>query len=178
MDAGSVVAGFRVPAEIERRGRTFATAFFAEAFVEGREFNLSLLDGPAGPEVLPPAEIRFVNFPAGRPHIVDYDAKWVEGAFGYANTPRSFDFPEADAILLVYLRKLALACWQAFGLAGYARVDFRVDRRGRPWILEVNTNPCLAPDAGFAAAAQRAGIGYAGLIGRIVAAAGVGRRAA
>jgi len=39
-------------------------------------------------------------------------------------------------------------------------VDFRVDPSGRPWILEVNTNPCLSPDAGFDAAAERAGLTF------------------
>ena len=47
---------------------------------------------------------------------------------------------------------LAVECWRLFDLAGYARVDFRVDSRGQPWILEINANPCLSPDAGFAAA--------------------------
>ncbi len=65
-----------------------------------------------------------------------------------------------------------------FGLRGYARVDFRVDRQGRPWILEINTNPCLSPDAGFAAAVARAGIGLDEAIGTILAAAGSGRQSA
>ena len=50
--------------------------------------------------------------------------------------------------------------WMLFGLAGYARVDFRVDSAGEPWILEINTNPCLSPDAGFAAAVTQAGLSY------------------
>ena len=134
--------------------------------------------GPAGPEVLPPAEIAFTGYPEDRPKIVDYDAKWNPGMFGYDNTPRVFEFAEADTLLLEYLRSLALRCWRVFSLSGYARVDFRVDRGGKPWILEINTNPCLAPDAGFAAAASRAGIGYADLIARIVDAARPGRKAA
>jgi D-alanine-D-alanine ligase len=55
-----------------------------------------------------------------------------------------------------------------FGLRGYARVDFRVDEDGRPWILEINANPCLSPDAGFAAALERAGIGFDQAIQRIL----------
>ena len=65
---------------------------------------------------------------------------------------------------------LALACWHLFALRGYARVDFRVDESGEPWILEVNTNPCLSLDAGFAAAVERAGLGFADAIARILAA--------
>jgi len=54
---------------------------------------------------------------------------------------------------------------------GYTRVDFRVDEEGQPWILEVNANPCLSPDAGFAAALQRAGIAYPTAMARILDAA-------
>jgi len=56
-----------------------------------------------------------------------------------------------------------------FGLRGYARVDFRVDAQGRPWILEINANPCLSPDAGFAAALARAGIEFTRAVKWIVA---------
>ncbi|TFG43584.1 MAG: D-alanine--D-alanine ligase, partial [Syntrophobacterales bacterium] len=47
-------------------------------------------------------------------------------------------------------------------------VDFRIDTAGRPWILEVNANPCLSPDAGFAAALDASGIPYAAAIDRIL----------
>jgi D-alanine-D-alanine ligase len=121
--------------------------------------------------VLPVAEILFVDFPPDRPRIVDYEAKWQADAFAYANTPRCFDFPAEDAALLAELERLALEAWRLFGLGGYARVDFRVDGAGRPTILEINVNPCLAPDAGFVAAAERAGLDYDSVIGSIVTAA-------
>jgi D-alanine-D-alanine ligase len=66
------------------------------------------------------------------------------------------------------LSRNALACWRLFGLGGYARVDFRVDSSGRPWILEINANPCLSPDAGFLAAAGRAGLDATRVVERIV----------
>jgi D-alanine-D-alanine ligase len=143
-------------------------ACFAEAFIAGREFNLSLLAGPDGPEVLPPAEIRFDDYPPGKLHVVGYRAKWDEDSFEYQHTPRTFDFPVEDAPLLQKLTDMALECWQLFDLKGYARVDFRVDQAGRPWILEINTNPCLSPDAGFHAAAKRAGLRFNGVIERII----------
>jgi len=67
--------------------------------------------------------------------------------------------------------KLANDCCHVLELDGYARVDFRVDERGEPWILEANANPCLSPDAGFAAAVAQARIPYHEIIGKIVDAA-------
>ena len=63
---------------------------------------------------------------------------------------------------------MAGKCWDLFGLRGYGRVDFRVDEEGRPWVLEVNANPCLSPDAGFVAAAFKGGLGFEGVIKRII----------
>lgn len=137
---------------------------FAELYVEGREFNLSLLGG----KVLPPAEIVFEGYHPGKPRIVGYKAKWDEASFEYQHTPRRFDFPGSDQPLIRHLASMAEECWKVFGLRGYARVDFRVDESGAPWILEVNANPCLSPDAGFAAAVARAGMTYAQAIERIL----------
>lgn len=155
--------------EMQRRAEQLGGEVFAEVYIAGRELNLSVLAGPHGPEVLPPAEIHFVGYADDRPRIVGYRAKWDSGSFEYHHTPRCFDFPRADTPLLAELRRLALACWDFFGLRGYARVDFRVDESGQPWVLEVNANPCLSPDAGFVAAADRAGLAFVEVVGRILA---------
>jgi D-alanine-D-alanine ligase len=132
----------------------------AEPYIEGRELNLSLLAGGEGPLVLPAAEIDFHDYPSGKPRIVGFAAKWEDGTHEYSHTPRRFSFAKTEAPLLQLLADLARRCWQEFALAGYCRVDFRVDERGQPWILEINANPCLSPDAGYAAAVQAAGMTY------------------
>jgi len=161
--------GSTVREQIASRSRQLGQTCFAERFIEGREFNLSLLATGDGPRVLPPAEIDFSAFPVGKPRIVGYAAKWEEQAMEYAATPRKLDFSPADAPLLDWLRSLARECWTLFDLSGYARVDFRVDERSQPWILEINANPCLSPDAGFAAALARAELPLARAVEWIVA---------
>jgi len=169
----------RLLARLVELGERTGREFFAEAFIAGRELNLSVCDDGRGkPVVLPPAEIDFSAFPRGKPRIVGWAAKWDESSFECRHTVRRFDFAESDGPLLDEVKSLALACWRLFGLSGYARVDFRVDAAGRPFILEVNTNPCLTGDAGFPAAAAQAGLPFDDAIGRIVAAVPVRRRLA
>ncbi len=141
---------------------------FAERYIQGREFNLSLLGSSKGPVLLPPAEIRFEGYPPEKRKIVGYRAKWDTESFEYQHTPRSFEFPSEDGPLLRRLGELSRKCWRLFGIRGYARVDFRVDENHQPWILEVNANPCLSPDAGFAAAAARAGLVFPEVVEKIV----------
>ena len=171
LDEHSVLFGAdrkRLLAEMDARRNSLGGACLAEAYIDGRELNLSLLMGEGGPEVLPPAEIRFDAYPPGKVRVVGYRSKWEKGTFEFANTPRTFEFPAQDAPLIAKLKDLALRCWNLFDLRGYARVDFRVDREGRPWILEVNTNPCLSPDAGFSAATLRAGLTFPDVLCRII----------
>lgn len=155
---------------IEDQRLCYGGQWFGERYIAGREFNVSILASPKGPEVLPLAEIQFIDFAADQFHIVDYAAKWVTTSAEYHNTPRTFDFAPSDQSLLVELQALALHCWQAFQLAGYARVDIRVDSDGKPWVLEVNVNPSLAPDAGFIAAANKAGLDYKNVVAHIISA--------
>ena len=176
LDAESIVADPRKLGEIARkRRRTMGGDWFAEAYVDGREFNVSVIAGPRGPEVLPPAEMRFIDFPPDKPRIVDYSAKWDEQSFEYRNTVRSFELQAEDAPLVQRIGERAKACWRLFGLSGYARVDFRVDGAGTPYVLEINANPCISPDGGLVAAAARAGLSQVDLVARIIADAGVGR---
>lgn len=168
MDQGSIVKGERAKAEIASRELEFGGRFFAEQYIEGREFNVSVLQTRDGAKVLPIAEIDFQSLPSGQHAIVDFAAKWDPEAPAFHLTPRRFGLDEAEPRLAEEIRRLTLACWQAFGLTGYARVDFRVALDGKPYVLEVNANPCLAPDAGFAAATAEAGFTYDALIAAVV----------
>lgn len=142
--------------------------YFFEEYIGGREYNISVLGGESGPEVLPIPEIVFDNFPAGKPKIIGYRAKWDEASFEYHNTNRIFGLENTEPLLAENLKQICLDCWNLFGLKGYARVDFRVDEQGKPWILEINANPCLSEDAGFYAAAQEAGYEFPIVIKRLI----------
>ncbi|HLF10132.1 MAG TPA: D-alanine--D-alanine ligase [Gammaproteobacteria bacterium] len=145
---------------IGQRSARYGGQWFAEAFVPGRELNVAVIASDRGPLVLPVAEICFRDFPPGKPQIVGYAAKWHSDSFEYRNTARTFMVDASDSSLAVRAQELAVACWDLFALDGYARIDLRVDENGTPWVLEVNANPCLSPDAGFAAALAQAGIGF------------------
>lgn len=161
-------------AEMAARRERLGGTVFAERYVDGREFNLSVIcdndrQVSSRSRVLCPAEIRFVDYAAGKPRIVGYSAKWRQESHEYRHTPRTFEFADRDRGLLADLIRIAERCWQVLGLRGYARVDFRVDSHGRPWVLEVNANPCLSPESGFVAAARRSGLTFASVIEHLLA---------
>jgi len=136
-----------------------------EEYISGREFNISLFGYPH-PQVLPIAEIVFNQFPPELFRIVGYRAKWDETSFEYRHTPRIF--PALSPAFQKRLQDTALASFGLFMLRDYARVDVRVDERDNIYVLEVNANPCLSPDAGFAAAAGRGGIAYKSLVEQLL----------
>lgn len=170
IESGSVVDGLAAAHRriAEMRAR-HGGDWFAEAFIDGREFNVALLESEAGVDTLPVAEIQFLDFPPDRPRILDYASKWEEESFAYTHTPRSFDLSTVAPGLVEEMRQLALACWDEFDLGGYARVDFRVDAAGRVHVLEINANPCLTPEAGFHAMLDEAGIDFDRALERIIA---------
>jgi D-alanine-D-alanine ligase len=168
LDATSIVTGpAAARATIAERQARLGGSWFAEAYIDGREFNVSLLDTSAGPQALPIAEILFLAH-AERPKIVGYDEKWAAASAAYAETPRVFPGPEAEPQLFAELTRLGLETWRRFGLRGYARIDFRVAADGQPYILDVNANPCLARDAGFCAAAQQAGLSQTDIVAQLL----------
>lgn len=126
-----------------------------EEYIDGREFNVSVLEhSDNSVEVLPVAEQVFANWPEGKPRIINYNAKWDSTSFEYNNTLRKFN---PENIPLDSIKELALKCWSVFNISGYARVDMRMDKKGRVMVVEINANPCIAPDSGFIMAAEEAG---------------------
>ncbi len=136
----------------------------AAEFIDGREFNVAIWGEP--PEVLPLAEIDFSAFAHPHERIVSFAAKWQEGSFEYSNTPVICPAHVSED-LATRIRTTALRVWQIAGCSGYARVDMRV-KQGSIYVLEVNPNPSLAADAGFARAAKAAGYEYEEMILRIL----------
>jgi D-alanine-D-alanine ligase len=168
LDVGSVMPGALAARAVAKRALRWNTQHFAEAYIEGREFNLALMERNAGPELLPIAEMLFESWRAEDPRIVGYEAKWAPESPAFVGTPRRFGLETQEPALAGELARLARTSWRLFDLSGYARADFRVDATGKPFILEVNMNPCLSPDAGFAAAAAAAGLSYEAMVERIV----------
>jgi D-alanine-D-alanine ligase len=144
------------------------THWIVQEYIDGREFNISILWSKNGPEVMPPAEMIFHNFGEEIPKIVDFRAKWLEDSFEYKNTIREFPHSNLETALRKRIEMIALKCWNVFGLRGYARVDLRIDRDGNPYVIEVNANPCISPDSGLVAAASEAGLPMTEVIHRII----------
>ena len=144
---------------VARLHEQFRQPVLIERFVGERELNVSVLRRGDKIEVLPIAEIDFSAFAKERPRIVGYAAKWLPESFEYNHTPRIIPAPLSLA-QAERVRQTARDAWNVLDCRDYVRVDFRLDDRGEPVILEVNPNPDISPDAGFAAALAAAGIPY------------------
>jgi D-alanine-D-alanine ligase len=129
-----------------------------EEFIQGREFNVALIEKDKL-EALPVSEIDFSAMPESAPHIFSYEAKWFEDHILFVTTPAICPTPIEDS-LRGQLQQYALAAFQAMGCRDYARVDFRMAKDGRVYILEVNPNPDTSLDAGYCRALKAAGIEY------------------
>jgi D-alanine-D-alanine ligase len=137
-----------------------------EGFIDGRELNVSLI-GNDSPETLAISEVEFTKLPNGFPRILTYDGKWLEKSREYADTPVTCP-ASVDASLKRRLEEISKKAFQVLGCMGYARIDFRVDVKGEPYIIDVNPNPDISRKAGFAKSAEKSGLTYPQLIQRIL----------
>jgi len=152
--------------QVRRCLDSYKQPVLVEAFIDGREFNVSVMENGA-PKALPVSEIDFSAMPKEMPKILGYEAKWFEDNPLYQKTPPVC--PAAiDGDLRDKLQGLAVAAFRTMGCRDYARVDFRMDAKGRPFVLEVNPNPDISTNAGYARALKAAGIEYAAFWGVMV----------
>jgi D-alanine-D-alanine ligase len=155
------------PAALRSRVRELMAAYdqpvLAERYVDGRELNVTLIGNGAELQVLPLHEIDFAAMPADRPRIVSYAAKWDELHVDYAGT-KAVPLRDASPALVTRVERVARDAWHALGLRDYGRVDLRIDADGTPWVIDVNPNPDISPDAGVVRAARLAGMSYPQLI--------------
>lgn len=138
---------------------TYNQDIILEEFILGRELNVAILGG----KVLPISEINFGGLPDEFPNIVTYDGKWTEGSVYYNHTKPvcPADLPER---LKKKIQTIALASYDALNCRDYARVDIRLNNDGEPYVIEVNPNPDISSDSGFARAAAADGLSYDDLL--------------
>lgn len=135
---------------INRISKKSKDYYFIEEFIDGREFNVSIIGTNDGPKVLPIAEMIF-NYPDGKPKMLGYKSKWIETSFEYENTVRTFDVSNDDNIKSK-IDEICKKCWDEIGFKGYVRIDFRIDSQNTPYVIDLNLNPCISPNSGFFAA--------------------------
>lgn len=137
-----------------------------EEYVEGRELNVAIL-GYRKPVALPISEIDFSGLSSDMHKIVSYDAKWMHGTIAYEGT-KGVCPAKLPAEMEAELKDIALRCFHIVGCRDYARVDFRLSAQGEPYVLEVNPNPDISDDAGFARSARTYGLTFTETVGKII----------
>jgi D-alanine-D-alanine ligase len=153
---------------LERQVRKIAGSYgsvLVERFIGGREFNATVI-GNGEPHVLPVSEIVYF-LPPEVPRILSFAAKWEPDSVYYRGTrvicPAEVDSKEREDIA-----GMARAAFRLLACRGYARVDMRRDEVGRLYVIEINPNPDISPDAGAARQARAAGMNYRQFIDMIV----------
>jgi D-alanine-D-alanine ligase len=146
--------------------RHFNQPALVEEFISGREFNISILEHN-GILTFPAYEIDFSGLPASLPPIVSHQAKWVPNSPAYQGTRPVCPAPLSPR-LWKEIKKVATHCYRAMNCRDYARVDIRLSPENKVFCLEVNPNPDIGIEGGFARAARVFGFSYQELIDTLV----------
>jgi len=148
----------QLPAAYELAAKKYRDIALAEQFIDGPEYTASVL----GEEALPLIRI---EAPKGN---YDYQNKYFTDDTKY-HCPSGLPAKKERA-----LQALTLRAFAAVGCRGWGRIDIMLDKRGKPWLLEVNTSPGMTGHSLVPMAAKAVGIAYEDLCVRILEMARVG----
>ncbi len=144
----------------------FDSPALIEEYIEGREMYVAVL-GTDNPTPLPVVELDLSKLPEGTPKIAGTEVKWRTGSEAYRKT-KSVIPTDLDEKVVKHLQETAVAAFQAVELRDYGRIDMRLNKSGKIYVLEVNPNPWLHSKAEVALAAKESGRTYPALIEEIV----------
>ena len=131
---------------------TYDTEVMLEQFIPGREFTVGVLDGQAlaAGEIIPKMS-----------EIFDYKSKYMPGG-----SEEIFPAP-VDKELSDRMRRIALDAAKAAKIDSYCRVDFRLDKDGNLYVLEINTLPGMTSASLLPKSAKAVGISFGQLCEKI-----------
>jgi D-alanine-D-alanine ligase len=146
--------------------QNFDQPVLVEEYISGRELNVAIM-GNRRPIIFPISEIDFSALPSTYPRIVTYAAKWIEGTDEYKGTVGVCPAPLTPEIER-QAKEIALKAYRMMGCRDYARIDMRLDKNNNLFVIEVNPNPDISDDAGFARSARAYGLSFEETINKIV----------
>jgi D-alanine-D-alanine ligase len=167
VNRGSVVFDFEaLQGRLMTLAADFKPPYLVEEFVEGSELHVSVL-GNDPPVVLPIIEFDFSELPDDYPKIISYDAKWnpLEEVYHRVHSvcPARIARRTKKAV-----EDICLKAYRITGCRDYARIDLRLDKKGRPFLLEVNPNPDLTEGVSFMESAEASGLTFSRTLRMIV----------
>ena len=130
----------------------------AEKFIDGPELTVAIV----GERVLPIIRIETPR------EFYDYEAKYIANDTRYLIPCGVSEKKEKE------LQALCLKAFQALGCRGWGRVDLMLDKRGKPYLLEINTSPGMTDHSLVPMAARAVGITYEDLCVKVLELARVG----
>jgi D-alanine-D-alanine ligase len=156
----------QLPQRVSSLYEKFKQPILIEEFIEGRELHVSVI-GNNPPTALPVLEYDFSALPEEHPAIITYAMKWnpLELTYHKVHSHCPAKLPPATA---EEVTRLALRAYSATYCRDYARIDMRVSKDGKPYVLEVNPNPDLTEGVSFMESAERAGLSFSQTLRRIL----------
>jgi len=147
--------------QVDAVNKIYKQSALVEEFIRGTEFTVGVL-GNENLKAMPVVQVKiegkldlgddFYTFSRLlRPELVEYVCP--------ADIPKG---------LTDELKDLAIKAYQCVDCRDFGRVDFRVDEKGKPYVLEINPLPCLSKDDVFFFAPRAMGTTYDDMINRIL----------
>ncbi|MDH4213973.1 MAG: ATP-grasp domain-containing protein [Candidatus Thorarchaeota archaeon] len=148
----------------------YVQSILIEQFIEGREFSVGILGTPEGPpEVLPIVEIDFTNMPPEVGGVLGQRAKTILDDLSHYVCPAKIDAKTKGRI-----EEITLDVCKYLEVPDFGRIDFRMDKKGRIFFLEINPLPGMDFDleeqdiSFFPFMAKQGGYTYDELIRRLL----------
>ena len=152
---------------IEHNLALYDGEMLAEEYIEGREFTVGLIGNGGDLKAFEPLEIVYTRPTQGDYHVYSYKVKQEYQNYVRYECPAQITPGESQA-----MKDMAKRVFRMLGCRDLARVDFRLDAAGRPWFIEINPLPGLAPGySDYPMLTQFQGVAYGDLIRAILSAA-------
>ncbi|MCK4708794.1 MAG: D-alanine--D-alanine ligase, partial [Gammaproteobacteria bacterium] len=124
----------------------------AERWIEGDEYTATILNG----NILPLIKLKTPN------QFYDYEAKYQSETTEYICPCGLLEEKENE------IASIAVKAFDAICGKGWGRVDFMLDKKMQPWLIEANTVPGMTDHSLVPMAAKQAGYAFHELVVEIL----------